>query len=496
MARRNRVNKNAVQIKEVQGPQKPTVHGNHKEPDKGLVQVQADLTEKYLGTGMIGLQASLQVLSNIGGDDLLCQHGYELYRRMQQDPEIDSGINTLVQGACAQPIQVVSPLRSTEDGYKRSQKYVDFINWTFEQFDVDQWCREQLRTALVYGNATSEADWDYVERGRWAGKFTIKELRLQFPENFGYIVDRWGEIYGVAPLNQAAGTLFPLGNLIPLSANGLATNLSAAVPRFKLTIWTWEKQGTDPRGKSILIPAYIPWWSKQRAIEEWSCWIGRYGQPSIIATPGQDAVNICVELSNGQQQITSPTTALLNVLKDFKNASALALPFGSTVKLLEATGGAGPFIESIQMFNVEISRALLGQHLATGEGQNQSRSAAEVHALVLRQVINSLRYYKAKQIKRDLIRPIIELNFGDVGELLPIVDLGDGDGSPPTITDVAVLLQSGYFTTDQLSKLDRILGFPIRETTEPAGPQAISNQGKKDATADTLSVQPRRSRSS
>lgn len=480
MPKRNRrtprSNTNTHQVLEVQGPQKMPIGGQHREPEVGMVTVNSDLTEKYLGSAPIGLQAALQVLSTRNGNELLREHGYELFRRMMLDPEVNADVNTIVQGACAQPINITSPLRPTDENYTRSQKLADFLNWVLAQFDVDMWRREQLRSALTMGNAVSEMDWGYVETGKYRNKLVIENMRLLIPEYYGFIVDQWGYIYGVAPTNQIAS--FPLANIIQVSATGI-TPLAGAVPTYKLSIWTWDKKGTDPRGTSILSAAHVPWWGKQRTLEEWSCWIGRYAQPSLVATPGPDAVTICVKDSRGNDVFIEPTKALLEALQKFGNASILALPHGSEVDVLQATGGVDPFIKSIAMFNVEISRALLGQHLATNEGAHQSRASADVQAVVLRQLINSCRYFMARQFQRDIIRPIIEANFGDVGDLMPVVDLGDGDGYPPTISDVASLLQSGYFTQDQLVKLDRILGFPVRQTEDPAGPQAISNKGKE-----------------
>lgn len=488
--RNKRRNANTYQVLDVQGPQKMPISGQHKEPSHGIVVVESDLTEKYLGSALMGLQASLQVLSNQGSDILIRQHGYELFRQMQRDPEIEADINTIIQGSCAQPTNIVPNLRVTDPEYKRAKKLADFLNWMLEGFDVDMWKREQLRSCLTMGNAVSEKDFAFVESGPYKNKLVITDLRLQLPEHYGFIVDQWGDVFGVAPLNQPM--TYPMANIVQLSENGI-TALKGAVPTYKLAIWTWKKKGTDPRGTSVLIPAHVPWWAKQRALEEWSCWIGRYAQPSIVATPGPDAVATCDEFGN----VTEPTQALLQALKNFGNASILALAHGSKVDILQATGGVDPFVKSIQLFNVEISRAILGQHLATNEGSNNSRAAAEVHAVVLRQLINSCRYFMARQFQRDIIKPIIEANFGDVGNAMPIVDLGDGDGYPPSIADVAVLLQSGYFTKDQLPKIDRMLGFPIRETEEPAGPQAISNEGKlKDATTNEYAAKPREPRSS
>lgn len=474
-------------ISTVQGPQR-----YNQQPAIGLVEIDATLNQKYLGTGLIGLDASLQVLNNASANSLLCKYGYELFRQMQDDPEVDASLDTLIQGSASQPLSFISQLDPDDDGYTRSSYFADFLNWMIEQFDFDSWKKQQAKGMFSFGNAVSEKDYDIKTVGR-AERLVISDLRLQLPENYGFISDTFGTIYGVAPLRHT--TMIPLGNLIPLSSTGLATDLKGAIPLHKLSVWTWEKKGNDPRGTSILTAAYIPWWSKQRAIEEWSCWLGRYSQPSIWGTPGPDAIAICDEGSN---KPIPPTERMLREMQKFKAGSAFALPYGSELHLLQVgAGGSEPFFESIRHFNIEINRAITGQHLATGEGQSQSRSAADVHAIILKQYINSIRHYMAKQIRRDIVKPIIQANFGNVPDhLIPVVDLGDGDIYPPSLTEIGLLLQSGYFTEDQLIALDKKYGFPVRKTNRPAGPQAISANAKEDNETDTITVATRRSRSS
>lgn len=473
---------NTSQIRSVQGPPQYT-----RPPKRSYVEVTSELKDDYLGSSLISLDATLRVLNNDAADDLLTKHGYSLYRKMLKDDEIDANMTTLLNGACAQPISFASALNPTDDGYEKSMRYADIFNYISEFFDIDSWVREQLRYMLTFGNAASEASWDFINVGRFGELFAITQFRLQQPEMYGIIVDRWGQIYGVAPLLQAAGLTFPLGNLIPLEADKIK-QLHGAVPLYKLALWIWERAGVDPRGTSMLQPAYMPWWLKQKALEEWVAYIGRYGQPSIVAMPGPDATNQCDASGN----TITPTQVLLDTIRGFKSASALALPFGSEFHIVQANGDAKPFLESVDSFNRAISRAILGEHLATGEGQNQSRAAAEVHGLVLRQTINTLRFFKAKMIRRDFIRPIMEMNFGRVDErLIPVVNLGDGDGNPPSAKDIGVLLQSGYFTDDQLPSLDRQLGFPVRKGDQPAGPQAISNMGKEQASASSVTTDQR-----
>lgn len=456
MARSNRKRIKTYQKKDVQAA--PSYNAN-KQPKEATVRLDADLTAKYLGRGMMGISPYLEVLQTSNADSLLCEHGYSIYRRMSQDPEIDAGLNVLIQSTSSQPLKATPGITYDNPNYTFAQDLSTFINWMFDRIDIDQWRKEALRGCLTFGNSVTELDWDiYDEHAIICG------LRLQQPENYGLIVDRWGEVYGAAPIGQAIA--FPLSNLVPLSTQH-QTILKGAVPRYKLSVWTWEKKGTDPRGTSALIPVYIPWWSKQRAIEEWSCWIGRFAQPSIVGITGPDALTECtIDPKTGREIKKEPTEKLFDALSQFASASILSVPNGTDVKLLQVNGGAEAFISSINLFNKEISRGLLGQHLATGEGDNQSRAAAEVHALVLRMKINSTRRFIARQIQKDIIEPVIEANFGDVGDAMPKVNLGDSDGWPLTLTEVALLFQAGYFDESQMPELDEIVGAPIRKRLE------------------------------
>lgn len=459
-----------VQSQVVQGPQRPGAP-----PAEATVITAADLGQKYLGQGLVGYSAYLQVITNATANDLILKHGYNIFREMQADSEVNASITAFVQAPNSQPSEVNPQIMPGEEGYEKAKQICDFVSWNFRRLNIDAWKRDALRTAIVFGNSVSEIDWDIAQYGPYQDKFIIRRLRRQEPENYGFIMDRWGEVYGVAPINEAAGTFFPLGNLIPLEDHH-AKLLQGAVPRYKLSIWTWDQKGTDPRGTSMLIPAYVPWWGKQRAIEEWSCWLGRYAQPSIWATPGPNAVPLCITNPNGSQTITQPTELLLQALLQFRSGSALALPFGSVVNLLTAEGTIDPFLKSIETFNTEITRAILGQHLATSEGSVAGKAGAQLHAYILRQLISYGRQIMSARIQEDLIKPLVQANYGIVDDkYYPVVNLGDDDGFPPTITEVAVLFQAGYFSEDQLAYVDRKLGFPVRQTLNRVGAGNLPN---------------------
>lgn len=464
------------QIKEVQGPQL-----YNRDPIVAPVELEADLREKYLGTALTTFGASLRVLTN-NSNAFVQKYGYGIFSQMLLDPEIDASFDALVVASTAQPVTVSSPVTDPSDPfYEQAAAIAEFVQDNILELPIDTWRREQLRTALTYGQAVSEIDWK-IENDA----LVINRLRVQNPETYGFVVDQWGEVYGVAPLNQAT-SFYMQGNYINLQPDQLH-ELRGIVPRFKISLWTWEMQGTDPRGKSMLLPVYIPWWSKQRAIEEWSCWLGRYAQPSIWGTPGPNAVATCDPVTGA---VTQPTELLLAALQKFRSGSALALPHGSNVAILQADGDATPFIESMEFFNKEITRSLLGQHLATSsEGGSQSKSAADSHANVLRQLIGSIRQFQERMIYQEIVKPLVQVNFGFLPrKYMPVVSVGDSDGFPPSVTEIAVLFQAGYFTEDQLPVLDKLLGMPVRKTTDRVGagnlPQPEQNQEPQSSSADT-----------
>jgi hypothetical protein len=57
----------------------------------------------------------------------------------------------------------------------------------------------------------------------------------------------------------------------------------------------------------------------------------------------------------------------------FRNASAIALPYGSQVNTINVSESGAVFFAGLDWADNAIRRAILKQHLATGEGQHQAR---------------------------------------------------------------------------------------------------------------------------
>ena len=108
-------------------------------------------------------------------------------------------------------------------------------------------------------------------------------------------------------------------------------------------------------------------------------------------------------------------TSILRALQDIQNNTAVVYPREIDVSLLG--GDRGPstgFQEAIEFHNREIARSVLGQTLTTDEGRRVgSLALGKVHLQILLLQVNSLRKQLADSlVNEQIIRPLVELNFG------------------------------------------------------------------------------------
>src|SRR5206468_532813 len=52
----------------------------------------------------------------------------------------------------------------------------------------------------------------------------------------------------------------------------------------KIVVNTFRPKNNDPRGTSLLRPAYDPWWRKRQALVEYVKYLAQFAGPSIWAT--------------------------------------------------------------------------------------------------------------------------------------------------------------------------------------------------------------------
>ena len=428
--------------------------GDLPAPQNVTVGAPADLARPYLAANINAYMAMLSALPQ-AFDDLSKQFGIDIYDQMLTDSEVAASLDVIVYAAVATPPVVDAALPPDDPDYGMAVLVADFVREMMDSLSISlqDTLRVLVRQALAYGTALGELIFEAT-----GDAWLISDIRVADLRQFSLIVDGFNQVHGIAP--TMLHERFPVGAMMPIHDGQVLDNV---MPRSKALLLAWQPTGSDPRGKSLLRAAYAPWWAKQQIINEMVTWFARFAQPSIWGTTAEGAQDICITNPDGSQTIERPTDQLLAALMQFRNASAIALPYGSQVNTINVSESGAVFFAGLDWADNAIRRSILKQHLATGEGQHQARAAAEVHQDILGLMILTVRNWLGDQVRRDVFRPIVLANFGDDAErFTPFLDLGDGDGFPISATEVASLAAVGWFTDDQMAVMDKRLGLPVR----------------------------------
>jgi hypothetical protein len=242
-----------------------------------------------------------------------------------------------------------------------------------------------------------------------------------------------------------------------------------------------------PTHNSVLRPAYDPWWNKVSAKPEYAKYLAQFGGPSLFGTTPEDVPSDLAadDLGNAAAGATdSPQDKLLRVLKALRNGYVAVGPDGTKVQVIQASGTGTAFTAAFDFWDKQIAKAVLGQTLATEEGQHQARAAAQVHKDVLDIVLKHVRRAVAVMIRNDVLFHLVANNYGEEDARLytPKVFVGpesDDDWS----SDVAGVSQlvtaaGGQFVhSDQYPYLWKKLGLPpSTQASQPPQPPAVPGQ--------------------
>lgn len=448
-------------------------------PATAEFQTVADLRRLYIAANYLGLQASVTTLPH-AFDDLSDQFGIDVYARMMQDSEVAANLNLLVMASTSQSAVFTPVLNPANPDYAKAVFVAGYFQYMFDTMETSFWeaRRALVREGLTYGSAVAELIYDVYECGPYKGFYGVTEMRPLCISDTAFVVDNFNRLIGIVPA-RAPGLALPIGSTIPLSVAGVTTNpddlkreikeIPGILPRHKFWVQTWDGRRSDPRGRSILRPAYTPWWIKQQVLHELLAWLSKYAQPSLWATTPPDAMAMCIiDPQTGQEVEVKPTEILLQALLQLRSASAVAVPAGSEIHTLDLSSSGDIFTKLLAWCDMQITRGILMQHLATGDSTlsgNSNRVSSESHQDVLSLLIVTLRTWQSEALRRDVIIPLTVANFGEgYRHLAPRMDLGEGDGFPVTPMEISQLHFANWFTPDQMAALDRQMGLPIRQT--------------------------------
>lgn len=429
----------------------------------------ADMKRDYVAASLLRFFAGyLQSLPH-PVDDIAADFGQDIYARMMHDPQVASTVNTLKHQALSAPLSLPCMRQDSDGDYPMACEVRDFCDRALSGMDTPLtdvlW---NLLDALPYGNKVAEI----VLRpgdGPDAGRLTLRAIKPKPFDVTAFVVDNYNNVIGLLAIEPGvtiSGVLqrwFDDPQQVP--------NL---LPRDKFAVLTCRAKDGDPRGQSLLRPAYNPWYLKTTIWPEYLKFLGQFGTPGLVAETSAEAIgNVALLNPDGTAQVDAngnalygtPQQALLQVLLAYHNSAVAALPPGCKISPMQVASNGEAFDSAIDLFNREIEKGVTGQTLATSEGEHQARAASETHATVLGDTAGYARTITETMLYRDILKPLVLKNFGPgAAPLTPMPSFSDtspGDLTPKWAA-AAALQTSGYLDPSQYDKLDAALGLPAR----------------------------------
>ena len=437
-------------------------------------------------------------------DDLSDEFGGDTYERMMYDPTVSKCINDLRVGILENSYEVLPvEKRDSEQVQSRfgkapknidpkSQEISNFCESVLDNLDrpFDDYLFEML-LALAYGNKISELIYHIQKGGVNDGKLVLRDIRTKARENTAFVVDNFNNVLGI--MGFVPGVAWPV---MPLSVLADPSKMPNILPRDKFAILSHRPINGDPRGTSLLRPAYNGWWLKQQTWGEYLKWLVQSAGSAIYGTTAEGAQPVPVVNVDGTVDTVAqtPEEVMVTQLAALQNGSVAAFPFGATANALPVNHESGKaFAEAISVFDRQIVNAILGQTLATEEGQGAgigSGTGAQTHADILSQIKLYERNMLCRMVRREILRPLVRYNFGDEAvELTPSLSMGATDAGD-FAADASAAASIGYkLDQSQFADMDSILGVPARSPNWQAeAAQRQSEATKKNTNDSTKSI--------
>lgn len=300
-----------------------------------------------------------------------------IYDEMLRDPLVKSAITVKKLGALAVPWQLV-PSDSSETA-KRNARFIEHV---FEELDGDATTvLFDSMDALAKGYSVLEKVYAISER-KFEGTIRLRSLKPKDPALFSFDVDEF--------LNVRELSLRVPGEK------------EVRLPKGKFVVFTYGAKYGDPFGEPDLRAAYRHWLVKRELIRQWSAHLEKFASPTVLG-----------KFKRGLPE--DAQSALLDALDKLQRQSAVVYPDDVEVSLLEASRIApSGYVEALDFHNREIARAILGQTLTTEDSQRVgSLALGKVHLQVLIMQLAGLRKHLAEKVMNEqIIRPLVDLNFG------------------------------------------------------------------------------------
>lgn len=332
-------------------------------------------------TAPLPVRPSLGELSRPGRDDLaggfveplLKEASDPLLRARGFDPTLYDSVaaDDQVQ-ACFQQrrLAVISAEWEVQpaDESPRATEAAAFVRGQLDRIRFDA-VTDKMLFGLLYGWSVAELLW-----GVAGGRYVVHAIKVRDRKRFRF--DRDGGLR-LMVAGKPDGEPMPAGKF-----------------------WTFVTGADhDDAGYGLGLAYWLYWpvYFKRNGLKLWLQGLDKWGAPTALGHYPQGA-------SEEEQD------KLLDALTAIRTDSAVILPEGMTVDLLDAAKGASSHDALIDRMDAAIAKIVLSQTMTTDSGSSQAQ--AEVHKKVRDAVVKADADLLCATFTRDVVRPLTAWNFG------------------------------------------------------------------------------------
>jgi hypothetical protein len=422
---------------------------------------KVDSTREYVAGGGGGFPLVGQQVLAKGVDDLSRDLGLNVYEAMLHDSTVASAVAILITGVLsgefqllpairADATELVAPGSDRERDINLAQEIRDFCQRNIDRLNqpIKMICHELLYS-MVLGCKLAEKVFEQGE-GVDADKLVLKIVRTKRNAAWEFVVEPTGDVVAIRAMT------FDLGQ--------------RDLPPEKFLIVSWMPRDGDPRGRSILRPAYNGWNLKINLFKHYNKYLEKFGCPTIIGVAASDAPDEAEVNDNGVAtgRYLTPTEAMAQMLARLDGGSYAAIRAGSSIHPIQPNNNGNAFIQAFQLFKTEILEAILITSRSVMPARHSSKADSETAQDTVGQILLYGREMLEDVFHDQLFWQLVMINYGkDKADLYtPHVSLGAVEHQD--IATVAVAYHAIGYAIDpmQLPAIDAKLGLPVRKPSE------------------------------
>lgn len=220
------------------------------------------------------------------------------------------------------------------------------------------------------------------------------------------------------------------------SANQSRGGQQPEIPVDRLVMYTWDKEGANWFGRSMLRGIYRNWLIKDRLLR--------------IDAIKHERNGVGIPVGIGAQGYTKgDLQKLANLAKSFKAGESAggAIPFGTDLKLLGVEGQIPDTIASVNFHNEEMARRFLFMFMQLGSTMHGSRALGSDFLDYFQLAQEHLANWFRDIFNEHVIEDYWDWNYGDE-EYAPLLTYQRNDDPRFAAADLALMIQNGVIVAD------------------------------------------------